>query len=308
MAHVVAVTDGLPDVHAVLVEAFIRELERLAATAVADDELRGALDTMRADMGTSRGAAQRVVSAAHYAIMGKPVATVASWREGLAAVSAAEVQQVAEEASGSSLFVLPPKHEPHRLGFTHLDGSAGPAVAGRSIRSSDYPLDQARLVIGEDGVSLVQGKAVDTVRYAQCAALLTWPDGGHLLIGRDAVSVSIEPTMWRLKGHAARLEEKVGAERSVAMPYRPSERVPRPWTSRPTRLAGRILAGPTTALLAGTVPIGVLLTLLALLVPGNGGIFVLVLVLPAMAAGGNVAKRARARLLTRAAQRNAERR
>lgn len=307
LAHVVAATDGLPDVHAALVQAFVGELERLAATAVTDDELHTTLEKMRANMGTSRGAAQRAASAAHYTIMGKPVATVASWREGLAAVSAAEVQRVAEEAFGSSLFVLPPKREPHRLGFTHLGGSDGTAVAGRRIRSADYPLDQARLVIGEEGVSLVQGKAVDTVRYARCAALLTWPDGGRLLIGRDAVSVSIEPTLWRLKDHAAHLGEKVGAERSVAMPYRPSERVPGPWTGRPTRLAGRVLVAPTTAFLAGTVPIGVLLTLLALLVPGNGGVFVLVLVLPAMAAGGNVAKRAGARLLARAAQRNAER-
>lgn len=304
----IAVADGLPEVHSVLVQAFIRELERLEATAVTDDELRSTLATMRANMNTSRGAAQRVASAAHYAIMGRPVPTVAAWRESLAAVSAAEVQTMAKEAYGSSLFVLPPKREPHRLGFTHLGGSAGTAVAGHRIRSADYPLDQARLVIGEDGVSLVQGQAVDTVRYAQCAALLTWPDGGHLLIGRDAVGISIEPALWRLKDRAAHLEEKVGAERSVAMPYRPSERVPRPWTGRPTRLAGRMLVGPTTAFLVGTVPVGVLLTLLALLIPGNAGIFVIVLVVPAMVVGGNAAKTARVRLLARAARRNAERR
>ena len=308
MAHVVAATDGLPDVHAALVQAFIGELERLAATTVADDELRSTLDTMRANMATSRSAAQRVASAAHYAIMGRPVGTAASWRESLTAVSAADVHGVAEEAFGSSLFVLPPKREPHRLGFTRLWESAGTAVAGRAIRSADYPLDQARLVIGADGVSLIQGKAVDTVRYAHCAALLTWPDGGHQLIGRDAVSVSIEPTLWRLKDRAAHLEEKVGAERSVAMPYRPSERVPRPWTGRPTRLAGRMLVRPTTAFLVGTVPIGVLLTLLALSIPGNAGIFMIIPVVPAMVVGGTTAKKARVRLLTRAARRNAERR
>jgi hypothetical protein len=114
--------------------------------------------------------------------------------------------------------------------------------------------------------------------------------------------------LWRLKDHAAHLEEKVGAERSVAMPYRPSERVPRPWTGRPTRLAGRLLVRPTTAFLVGTVPVGLLLTLLALLIPGNAGIFMIIPVVPAMLVGGNVARKARARLLTRAAQRNADRR
>jgi hypothetical protein len=78
MAHVIAATDGLPDVHAALVQAFIHELERLAAAAVADDELRGTLDTMRANMGTSRSAAQCVTHSALRSSPGRTADTCSS--------------------------------------------------------------------------------------------------------------------------------------------------------------------------------------------------------------------------------------
>ena len=69
----------------------IRELERLEAAAITEDEFLSTLDALRTAADTSRGAAQRVARAARNAIMGRPVASVVSWRENLAAVSAADV-------------------------------------------------------------------------------------------------------------------------------------------------------------------------------------------------------------------------
>jgi zinc protease len=307
MAHLIAATDGLEEVHPILVSAFIRELERLEATGITDDELLSTVEALRTGAETSRGAAGRVVGAAHNAIMGRPVTSAASARENLAAVSVADVHEVAKEAYGSSLFVLPPRREPFRAGFTALGVSSGTAVAGRQIRCADYPLDRARLVIGEDGVSLVRGQAVDTVRYDQCAALLRWLDGGRRLIGRDGVVIRIEPTLWHLKDHAAHLEEKVGADQSVTMPYRPSEKVPRPWTRRPTRMAGWFLVDPWMTFLTGTIPVAALFLLVVLLAPGAIGFGAAILVWPAMGLGIANARLARARLLKRAAKRNAQR-
>jgi hypothetical protein len=308
MAHVIAAADGLPEVHSRLVSAFIRELERLEATGITEEELLSTVEAQRTAANTSRGAAQRVTIAARDAIMGRPVLSVASSMEGLAAVSVADVHEVAKEAYGSSLFVLPPRREPFRAGFTALGMSSGTAVAGRRIRSADYPLDQARLVIGEDGVSLVRGQAVDTVRYEHCAALLKWADGGRQLIGRDGVIIRIEPTLWRLQNHGAQLEEKVRADRSVIMPYRPSETVPRPWTRRPARVAGWMLVDPTAASLTGTLPVVALFLVVVLLAPGAAGMGAAILVGPTIGLGIATAWRARARLLTRAAKRIAARR
>jgi hypothetical protein len=84
--------------------------------------------------------------------------------------------------------------------------------------------------------------------------------------------------------------------------------VPRPWTRGHIRIAGWLFAGTTAAFLTGTVPVTVLLILLALLMPGNGGVFVMVLVAPAMAVGAVAARNVRARLLTHAARQIAQRR
>ena len=146
------------------------------------------------------------------------------------------------------------------------------------------------------------------MRYTNCVALLTWPDGGRRLIGRDGVSVLVEPTLWHLKEHAAHLEEKVGADRQVTMPARPQEAVPRPWTRKPTRVAGRMLIDPTMTYLTGVVPVAALFLVVVLLAPGEVGFGAAVLLGPTILLGIVNARLARARLLKRAAKHNAHRR
>jgi hypothetical protein len=170
VAHVLAVVDGLPDVHSLLVSAFIREIERLGEKDVSEDELRSAIDSLLPNADTSRGAIRWVTSAARNSIMGRPVRSVAAWTEDLAAMSVAQVREVGREALASSVFVLPQRSMPHR-GFTRLSGCSDTAVAGHRIRSADSPLDPARLVVGADGISLVRGQAITTVLAAECAAL-----------------------------------------------------------------------------------------------------------------------------------------
>ena len=304
-AHVLAVVDGLPDVHSLLVSAFIREIERLRDKDVSEDELRSAIDSLLSSADTSRGAIQSVRSAARNSAMGRPARSVAAWKEDLAAVSVARLREVGREAFGSSLFVLPQRSVPHR-DFTWLSGYSDAAVTGREIRSADRPLDPARLVLGTDGVSLVRGQAIITVRAAECAALLRWPDGARQFIGRDGVTVRIEPALWRLEKHAGQLDEIVPADRQVTMPYRDKATVPRPWTSRRTRAAGWLLMEPLASVMTGVVPVLAVLIVLAIVAPSNGTITAVLLVF-GLILGVAVTRLARARLLIRAAQQNSRR-
>jgi predicted Zn-dependent peptidase len=305
VAHVIAVVDGLPDVHSLLVSAFIREIERLGDKDVSEDELRSAIDSLLPNADTSRGAIQWVTSAARNSIMGRPVRSVAAWTEDLAAMSVAQVREVGREALASSVFVLPQRSVPHRA-FTWLSGSSDTAVAGRQVRSADSPLDPARLVVGADGVSLVRRQAISTVRAAECAALLQWPDGARQFIGREGTTVRIEPTLWRLKNQAGRLDGLVPSDRQVTMPYRDKAAVPRPWTSRRTRAAGWLLMEPLASVITGVAPVLAVLIVLAIVAPLNGTITAALLVL-GLILGVAVARFARARLLTRAAQQNSRR-
>lgn len=304
MAHVLAAADGLPEVHSLLVPAFLREIERLAETEVTEEDLSSVLSSLITAADTPRSAAMRVKGAARDAIMGRPIRPVASWKEDVAAVSASDVREVAKAALASSLFVLPLAKQPSRAQFTHLDGRSETAVTGHRIRSADYPLDRGRLIVGADGVSMVHAQVISTVRFAQCAALLKWPDGMRQLIGRDGTAIRIEPTLWRMKQDSAPLEAMVPAERRVEMPSRPAKDVPRPWTRRRTRVAAWILIEPVAAALAGVAPVLVLLVLLTRLVPAGGAIAAVIL-FPALVIGAYAGRLARHRLLLRAAAQNA---
>lgn len=235
--------------------------------------------------------------------MGRPTRSVASWSEAAAAVSAADVHEVAKAALASSLFVLPPGRQPHRAGFTDAGLRSAPAVTGHRIRSADHPLNREWLVIGDDGVSLAQGQTISTVRFADCAALLTWPDGARELIGRDAVTIRIEPTLWRAKDRTAHLGDKVAADRRVDMPARAGQQVPRPWTRRRTRVAARMLVHPLAAALAGVIPALALLILLTRFVRG-AAVIAAAVAFPALIIAVSAARFARARLLRRAAAHN----
>lgn len=306
VAQVLAVADGLPEVHSALVPAFTREIERLEATRVTEDELSSVVSSLSTGADTPRSAALRVKGAARDAILGRPTRPVAAWKDEVAAVCTDDVHEVARAALASSLFVLPPGTQPDRAQFTHHDGRSVAVVTGHQVRSADHPLDRGRLVVGAEGLSMVRGQAISTVRFADCAALLKWPDGGCQLIGRDGAAIRVEPTLWRIKDDAARLDRLVPAERLVTMPSRPTKDVPSPWTRKRTRVAGWLLMDPFAAALAGVIPVLVLLVLLTRLVPAGGGIAA-ALLFPALVAGCYAGRLARARLLLRAADHNARR-
>jgi predicted Zn-dependent peptidase len=307
MAHVLAVADGLPEVHLQLVSAFIREIERIATTDVTGEELSSAVGSLRAAADTARGAALRVSGAARDAIMGRPARSVASWMKEIGEVSAADIREVAKSALASSLFLLPPGKQPDRGGVTYLDGRSETAVTGRRIRSADHPLDPSRLVVGEDGVSLIQGQTIRTVRFGESAALLRWPDGGRQLIGRDAAAIPVEPALWRLtKKRAARLDAMVPADRLVTMPPRSPEDISRPWTRRRTRVLARVVMQPAVVVPAGIILVLTLLIVLARLSAAAGAIaagFILPALIGIIYAGG----RLRVRLLLRVAERTYQR-
>ena len=231
--------------------AFIREIERLEAAEVTEEELRSVLSSL----------------------------------------------QTAADSPGSAALRV---REPNRARFTRLDRRSDMAVTGRRIRSADYPLDPRRLVVGTVGVSLVQGDKASTVRFADCAALLTWPDGGRRIIGRDGVTIRIEPTLWRMKKLLTQVDAMVPAGRLVVLPARAAQEVPRPWTRRRTRVAARMLVNPAAAALVGVVAVLALLILLTKLVPGSG-IIAGAIVFPALIIGAAAGRHARVRLLRRAA-------
>jgi zinc protease len=260
---VTAVADALPDNHGEVTAAFVNVLAEAAGGAVTGDDLETvrsmALDALRRPR-----AAAFVPNAAVNLLMGAPVLTPRQVCDQVEAVSVEEVQAVAAEALASGLLMVPVGQSVGRAGFVPAPVWSSAAVKGRSFRSQDHPADRRRLVVGQDGVSLVDGRRIATVRYADCVGMLSWADGARSLFGSDAMNVHVEPRLWRLPRDALQLvDAAIPADRVAHMPDRPPESLPRPTTSRAQRLWA-LLRPPLTPRRAGSVVAAVLVVVLLL--------------------------------------------
>jgi zinc protease len=86
------------------------------------------------------------------------------------------------------------------------------------------------LIVGPDGVSIVSAddEAV-TVRYDECALAAVFPDGGRVLIGFDAISLPVEPTLYQDLAQALpELDARIAPADRVDLPARMPEQIPRP--------------------------------------------------------------------------------
>ena len=87
----------------------------------------------------------------------------------------------------------------------------------------------ASLVLGADGVSIVEGECRATVRYRSCAVVHAWPDGARQLIGLDGIAVLVEPALFAAPADtAARIDRSVDPSIVLPMPARNPHDVPRP--------------------------------------------------------------------------------
>lgn len=123
-------------------------------------------------------------------LLGRPVPTPAERRAAIAAVTAADVLSLAQQAWDSGLLVAPVGQG--WAGTSLVTRGAGEPVAGRAFERIDA---DATIVVGDAGATLRDGRARTTVRFDETAVLLAHPDGGRLLVGLDGARIPFEPTL-----------------------------------------------------------------------------------------------------------------
>ncbi|WP_203825489.1 insulinase family protein [Actinoplanes palleronii] len=177
-----------------------------------------------------RGA--RLPGQAFNLLAGHPVQSLDEALAGVRALTRDDVAEVAGTAYRAGLLMTPAGTDADLPGYTPATATSAEMVTGRTHRGRNNR--GLRLVAGPDGVSVLDGDTVTTVRYDACAALLTWPDGGRQLIGQDALVVRAEPTLYRgADGLPAEIDARVPAESRVDLAAREPETVPQP--PAPTR-------------------------------------------------------------------------
>jgi hypothetical protein len=267
---VTACADALPDKQREVTEAFVDVLTDVAARAVGGDDL-AAVRAQAEDALLRHDAAGALLPlAATDLLTGARIVTPRQRLDMLREVSVEDMRAVAQEAMASGLLMVPLGQSVGRAGFVVAPASSSSAVEGRSFKSYDHPVDRRRLLIGPDGVSLVDGRQVATVRYAECAGMLSWADGARSLYGSDAITVHLEPRLWRLPADVLDgLDSAIPPERVAHMPDRQPESLPSPRTHRAQRIWARLRSRPTRPAIVWVAIAVVLLVLIVLFPPSR---------------------------------------
>jgi hypothetical protein len=244
-AVVTALADALADKQDAVLGGFVDVLAKLRYGRVEQADL----DSVRAKAHEAlrhpdRDAA-RLPAAALNLLTGHPNRDVDDIMDELRAVTVDDVHDVAVEAAGTGLLMVPRGCGADWAGYTAAPTQSAAAVQGQRYRSRQN--DGADLVIGTDGVSLVEVGCVSTVRFAECVIGMSWPDGARQLVGADGIGVRVEPTLFHLDGSAiAAIDAGVPPASLVLMPARDPDAIPQPEVPPPPapapRSGGRIAA------------------------------------------------------------------
>lgn len=245
-AAVIALADANPDKQEAALGAFVDVLAKLRWGRVDRSDVDGMLAKAAEGLRDPDADAVSLPSAAFNVLIGSPIVSATDRLRLLEAVTTEQVRAVADEAAAAGLLMVPDGLRGDWAGYT-----AAPTRSETVVEGSRYPMlgsPDCALVIGSTGVSFATPVGAGTVHFAQCSAMLAWPDGGRVLIGHDGISCRVEPTLYPIDASVlAHLDAAVPAETVVHLPARSPDAIPRPEQAGP---AGESIAPGNGAAIA----------------------------------------------------------
>ncbi|NES16577.1 MULTISPECIES: insulinase family protein [Micromonospora] len=220
-----AFADSSPDRQDALLGGFVDTLATLRVGRIARADRDVAVARRLEALAHPEADADRLPQCARDLLTGAPVRDLDELRAELAAVTVDDLREVAREAAASALLLVPAGLRADWAGFSAAPTFSEDSVEGKAHQGRD---DHSQLIVGDDGVTVADGEAVATVRYADCAALLVWPDGARRLIGHDGIVVHVEPNLFEPVPDLAVVDQAVAADRHVTLPARPDDAIPPP--------------------------------------------------------------------------------
>ncbi|MEV4511748.1 insulinase family protein [Dactylosporangium sp. NPDC049525] len=226
-AVVTAFADALPEKQGAVVGGFVDVLAGFRVGRILQTEL----DAVRAKCDEALrhrdAAADRLPGLATDLLTGARLRSLDELRASLHAVTLADVHAAALQVLGSGLLQVPPGSRADWAGFVAAPTTSTDAIPGHTYRAVDG--SGAALVLGADGVSVVDGECRATVRYRSCAVVHAWPDGARQLIGLDGIAVLVEPALFAAPADTtARIDRSVDPSIVLPMPARNPSDIPRP--------------------------------------------------------------------------------
>ncbi|MGY0235056.1 insulinase family protein [Longispora urticae] len=239
-ATLVAVADAQPEQVDAALAGFLTELDRLADADLDQDELNTIRTLEVEGLSDPEVEARLLPRRATDLLTGFPSRSTPELVAGFEHVTAAEVRDVARSVRDTALLMIPETVRTPPVGFEAAPNASRFRVIGTRYRSRAQ--HDVALIVAEDGVSLDTPHCPVTVLFADCSAMLRWPDGARRLIGADGIGATIEPGVYGLPADVlARIDAAVPASAIVDMPTRDPADIPR--VSRLRSLRRRLRGG-----------------------------------------------------------------
>jgi zinc protease len=259
VATITALADSLPDKQDAVLGGFVDVLAKLRAGRIDPVDLAAVKAKLEEAFTHPEAPAMRLPSAAFNVLTGHPNLPMDEMRALTAAVTTDDVHAVALAAAGTELLQVPSGHSADWAGYAAAPTRSPHLVTGRVSKSRSG--NGVELVVGPEGVSLVQAQEGVTVLFADCVAKMEWPDGARRIVGADGMTIQIEPTLYHLDPQSiATIDAAVDPRLVVRLPARSPDAVPQPPVkTKPTvlqRLSGlEETARVLLSLASGTVGI-----------------------------------------------------
>jgi zinc protease len=219
--------DALPESLDATLGGFIDVLARLRAGRIDGDDIAAYLAKLHDRALHPDAEAGLLADSAFDLLTGTPVRDLERRIADLESVTTADVHAVAGETWDAALLMVPAGRTADWAGFTAAPTHSAGTVTGPKIASRQS--DRLSLYIASDGVMHTLDDESATVKFDQVAAMMSWADGARRLVGDDAISVHIEPTMWELPPQMiAQIDASVPPDRVINFPARSPDNIPQP--------------------------------------------------------------------------------
>ncbi|MEU8655489.1 M16 family metallopeptidase [Actinoplanes philippinensis] len=240
-AVITAAADSLPEKQGAVLGGLVDVLAAARLGMIDEAEVTAVVNKRREELRQAEATGGRLPAQAFDVLDGRTARSLDEVLAELDAVTRDDVVAIAAAACADGLLMTPGETEADWAGYAAAPPSSVPPVDGVTHRSADDAVPQ--LVIGERGISLVRPESTTTVLFDECSAVLTWPDGGRVYIGHDAVQLRVEPVLYPDgAAMAAALDARTRPELRVTMPPRDPERIPRPAAPEPPARSGSVLS------------------------------------------------------------------
>ncbi len=166
-------------------------------------------------------------------LFGKEFQPLESLATEMLSVTVDDVSKFWQDAQSTTLFAVPSGTPIQKWTGRQVPPSKVAMVDGQKVPHLDAPIQKEALVYSSDGVSIVLPNNLHlTVRYSQLAGALDYEDGCLCLIGADATTVLIEPTLWRDGQKIChKIREQIPKHLLLKQRARPTNTIPQPKTT-----------------------------------------------------------------------------